>query len=451
MQFKKILFLIPFLFASNVYADIVSVDNSFILNDTYSSDFSTRLNRDIVQLEDGINNIDDAQLKADTLKERSFADEINPRIRTAENACNSLVIDLLPVTSGSLTTDTAAGTAYPLGYRVRKNAVTSHSYTASKWTWLFIDINGDFTYTEGAIGSATPSTPANSIPVARVSTDASAVTNVQDLRLSECAVTIMDQTVNSTYEPTLHDILKNGIPVSGGHGSHSGTTGWIQGLGVQYLTGRTLKVKSGSVWAGAEYRRSSSDITVVEQAHNPVTGVSGICTGTTWAASTTYDIYAVADEASQKTFSVTACPTASGCSGCTNFRYLGNIKTSTDTNLVSGDISQAYSWDKKEILSSWINFTGEGTVTVRKSYNVSSIVDDGTGKWTLNWTTAFPDDRYLIIGSPGGGDEAGGSVYMFGSNAKTTSSVQVRLVDDGGGFRDATEIMVIAVTDMELV
>jgi len=42
----------------------------------------------------------------------------------------------------------------------------------------------------------------------------------------------------------------------------------------------------------------------------------------------------------------------------------------------------------------WVNFNGTGTVAIRASGNVSSITDNGTGKYTVNMTTAMPDANY---------------------------------------------------------
>ena len=36
----------------------------------------------------------------------------------------------------------------------------------------------------------------------------------------------------------------------------------------------------------------------------------------------------------------------------------------------------------------WVNFNGSGTVAIRGSYNVSSITDNGTGNYTVNFATA---------------------------------------------------------------
>lgn len=42
----------------------------------------------------------------------------------------------------------------------------------------------------------------------------------------------------------------------------------------------------------------------------------------------------------------------------------------------------------------WVHFNGTGTVAIRGSGNVSSITDNGTGDYTLNFTTAMPDNFY---------------------------------------------------------
>lgn len=47
----------------------------------------------------------------------------------------------------------------------------------------------------------------------------------------------------------------------------------------------------------------------------------------------------------------------------------------------------------------WVNFNGTGTVAIRASGNVSSITDNGTGDYTVNFTTAMSDANYAISGT----------------------------------------------------
>ena len=47
----------------------------------------------------------------------------------------------------------------------------------------------------------------------------------------------------------------------------------------------------------------------------------------------------------------------------------------------------------------WVNFNGTGTVAIRGSFNVSSITDNGTGDYTVNFTNAMTDANYSITGA----------------------------------------------------
>ena len=68
-----------------------------------------------------------------------------------------------------------------------------------------------------------------------------------------------------------------------------------------------------------------------------------------------------------------------------------NITNGTDSITVEGAV--------KGSAKAWVNFNGTGTVAIRASYNVSSITDNGTGDYTVNFTTALADANYSINGS----------------------------------------------------
>jgi hypothetical protein len=59
----------------------------------------------------------------------------------------------------------------------------------------------------------------------------------------------------------------------------------------------------------------------------------------------------------------------------------------------------------------WVNFDGQGTVAIRASGNVSSITDNGTGNYTINFTNAMPDANYASVCMQ--------NDYAFTSSAKT--------------------------------
>lgn len=80
----------------------------------------------------------------------------------------------------------------------------------------------------------------------------------------------------------------------------------------------------------------------------------------------------------------------------------------------------------------WVNFNGTGTPTIRASGNVSSITDNGTGDYTINFTTAMPDDGYAVSGyavynASDSGDAAFIGLRTTSGTLMTASSVRVRV------------------------
>ncbi len=65
----------------------------------------------------------------------------------------------------------------------------------------------------------------------------------------------------------------------------------------------------------------------------------------------------------------------------------------------------------------WVNFNGSGTVAIRASGNVSSITDNGTGDYTVNFTTAMPDANYCFTGA---------ATYLTGTNSSSMVVVSGR-------------------------
>jgi hypothetical protein len=93
----------------------------------------------------------------------------------------------------------------------------------------------------------------------------------------------------------------------------------------------------------------------------------------------------------------------------------------------------------------WVNFNGTGTPAIRASGNVSSITDNGTGDYTVNFTTAMPDADYSVTTS---GFESQGSYVTSGfgirsGTAPTTSSVRGSCVSYAGSYVDPTYVLVV--------
>ena len=80
--------------------------------------------------------------------------------------------------------------------------------------------------------------------------------------------------------------------------------------------------------------------------------------------------------------------TADGASSPTErFRI---SSTGAQSSVIPGGSTLYPSFDCR----AWVNFNGTGTVAIRGSGNVSSITDNGTGDYTVNFTTALADANY---------------------------------------------------------
>jgi len=99
----------------------------------------------------------------------------------------------------------------------------------------------------------------------------------------------------------------------------------------------------------------------------------------------------------------------------------------------------------------WVNFNGTGTVAIRASGNVSSITDNGTGAYTINFTTAMVDTNFVVAGAATANDEANvgnGDRFLTlgspqsGNIGRTTSTVKVNTVYDNSNRQDGTQVNV---------
>jgi len=75
----------------------------------------------------------------------------------------------------------------------------------------------------------------------------------------------------------------------------------------------------------------------------------------------------------------------------------------------------------------WVNFNGTSTVSIRGSGNVSSITDNGTGDYTVNFTTAMPDANYATIPAAIRNSTADTNFYAAFIKDQTYSSSAVRI------------------------
>ena len=91
------------------------------------------------------------------------------------------------------------------------------------------------------------------------------------------------------------------------------------------------------------------------------------------------------------------------------------------------------------LAKAWVNFNGTGTVAIRASLNVSSITDNGTGQYTVNFTTAMSDVNYSSVGMAGSQTNSGvDNGAVCGTNRASTSNMAfvTRNVQSSGAATD---------------
>jgi hypothetical protein len=104
----------------------------------------------------------------------------------------------------------------------------------------------------------------------------------------------------------------------------------------------------------------------------------------------------------------------------------GTVSTST-ANCIQGSAK------------AWVNFNGTGTVSIRASYNVSSITDNGTGDYTINFTNALSTANYAISASAARNNATEVMICGPRGNASTysTSAIRIATVSDSGSAEDS--------------
>jgi hypothetical protein len=96
----------------------------------------------------------------------------------------------------------------------------------------------------------------------------------------------------------------------------------------------------------------------------------------------------------------------------------------------------------------WVNFNGTGTVAIRGSGNVSSITDNGSGNYTVNFTTAIVDVNYSANVTLQRENTSVNYANVYGSfstDTFSTTAFQIRSMfinDTASGYTDSLRVSV---------
>ena len=96
---------------------------------------------------------------------------------------------------------------------------------------------------------------------------------------------------------------------------------------------------------------------------------------------------------------------------------------------------------KQACAKMFVNFYGTGTPTARKSFNLSSITDIGTGHYRLTFTNSFADNDFA---SPSSAADSSGNnpriALAHADDDATTTYYDIKIKNDAGSAVDAEHI-----------
>jgi hypothetical protein len=89
---------------------------------------------------------------------------------------------------------------------------------------------------------------------------------------------------------------------------------------------------------------------------------------------------------------------------------------STTTNLQQG------------LAKAWVNIDGTGTIASRDSFNVSGLVDNGTGDYTINFSVSMSDTNYSPSGTTSVLNDGGSTPRSAIAECATLAAHQIRTI-----------------------
>ena len=82
----------------------------------------------------------------------------------------------------------------------------------------------------------------------------------------------------------------------------------------------------------------------------------------------------------------------------------------------------------KDTAKAWVKFNGAGTLSITSSFNISSVSDNGTGNYTVNFNKDFANDDFcLALSSQGGSGYSHGPIMRHDNDSSTGNYATILL------------------------
>ena len=111
------------------------------------------------------------------------------------------------------------------------------------------------------------------------------------------------------------------------------------------------------------------------------------------------------------------------------------VSASANSMTIRGEGSNQTSI-QQGLAKSWVNLNGDGTIATRDTHNVASIVDNGTGSFAVNFTSALGNTNYSTLTAGNQGSSSLDARQGPGAIAQSTSQVGIYCGFDNGAGTD---------------
>ena len=108
--------------------------------------------------------------------------------------------------------------------------------------------------------------------------------------------------------------------------------------------------------------------------------------------------------------------------------------------ITASDGTSPVTLTKQSAAKAWVNFNGTGTIAARDSLNLSSLTDNGTGNYTLNYTNSMSNDNYAKAD--------GGGHWTEQSTTDSTATASMLTYSSAASLADYTNVTFMTVGDL---
>ena len=156
------------------------------------------------------------------------------------------------------------------------------------------------------------------------------------------------------------------------------------------------------------------------------------------------DVLAISDGSTTKKVTVTnlvsLTSATTSAEGTVELATNAETVTGTDTARVAPISALKH---HEGVVKAWVHF--DGTSSIDDSYGVTSLTDNGTGDYDVNFSITFANADYVFAGAAAYVTE--GYVTQNNGDTKSTTVCQIKVANSGGALVDCDPVVALFIGD----